>query len=334
MDVTTANRAVTQGRYGGPEVLTLTHRPVPRPGPGQVLVRVHAASVNARDWHVMRGEPRLARLMDRTVFARRGPRVATRGTDLAGVVEAVGAGVTRWQPGDEVFGEGTGTFADHALAADDQLAALPAGLSFEHAAALPLAAVTALLCVEEARPATRGTILVNGASGGVGTFALQIAKHLQLHVTAVVSPRHVDLVRSLGADDVVDYTSTDFTQTGRAYDAVVDLVGNRRLRDLGRAVRPGGRLVLSGGGRPGEGRTVGPLRLLLGAAAAARFTSYDVVAPRAVPDTHSLERVAALVAAGTVRPVIDRVVTLEDVPAALHHVETVHPQGKVVVSVR
>lgn len=327
-------RAVTQTLYGGPEVLELIHRPVPRPGAGQVLVRVRAASVNARDWHVMRGEPRLARLMDRSVFARRGPRVATRGTDLAGVVEAVGEGVTRWQPGDRVFGEGEGTFADHAIAADDQLAALPVGVSFEDGATLPLAGVTALLCVEQAQVGERDALVVNGASGGVGTFAIQVATAMGVRVTAVVSTRNVATARSLGADDVLDYTSTDFTRAGRSYDAVVDLVGNRRLRDLGRAVRPGGRLVLSGGGRPGEGRTVGPLWLLLGAAALARFQPYEVATPRAVPDRRSLERVAALVAAGTVRPVIDRIVSLEEVPDAMHHVERVHPQGKVVISVR
>jgi NADPH:quinone reductase-like Zn-dependent oxidoreductase len=162
-------RALTQARYGGPEVLQLTRQPRPRPGEGQVLVRVHAASVNARDWHVMRGEPRLARLMDRTMFAAPRPRIATRGTDLAGVVEAVGTGVTAWQPGDAVFGEGIGTFANYAVASAEQLAALPAGTSFQEAAALPLAATTAQLCLDEAALEPGGSVLINGASGGVGT---------------------------------------------------------------------------------------------------------------------------------------------------------------------
>ena len=245
-------------------MLRLAQLPRPRPGQGQVVVRVHAASVNARDWHVMRGEPRVARLMDRTVFAARRPRIATRGTDLAGVVEAVGNGVTAWQPGDAVFGEGIGTFADYAVASAEQLAAVPAGTSFQEAAALPLAATTALLCLERARLEPGGSVLVNGASGGVGTFAVQAAKTRGLHVTAVVSTRNVALVRSLGADAVIDYTTTDFTRTGHTYDAVVDLVGNRRLHDLRRSVRPGGSLVLSGGGSPGNGRLVGPLRLLIG----------------------------------------------------------------------
>ena len=205
-------RAVTQSRYGGPEVLELTRLPRPGPGPAQVLVRVHAASVNARDWHVMRGEPRLARFMDRTVFATRRPRLATRGTDLAGIVAAVGADVTLWKPGDAVFGEGIGTFAEYALASADQLAAVPGGMPFAQAATLPLAATTALLCLDEAGLMPGGEVLINGASGGVGTFAVQLAKVMGLNVTAVVSTRNVPLVRSLGADEVVDYTVTDFTR--------------------------------------------------------------------------------------------------------------------------
>lgn len=329
---TATGRAVTQARYGGPEVLEVTRQPRSQPGPGQVLVRVHAASVNARDWHVMRGEPRLARLMDRTVFARRGPRIATRGTDLAGVVEAVGDGVSRWKPGDVVFGEGIGTFAEYALASADQLAALPAGTPFDQAAALPLAASTALLCLDETRLGPGGGVLINGASGGVGTFAVQAAKAKGLHVTAVVSRRNVPLARLVGADEVVVYTATDFTRTGRTYDAVVDLVGNRRLRDLRRAVRPGGRLVLSGGGRPGEGRLVGPLRLLMGAIAVARFQPFEVTVPQTVPTTATLERVADLLASDALSPVIDRTFALEETAAALRYVETDHARAKVVIT--
>ncbi len=329
----TTGRAVTQSRYGGPEVLELTRLPRPGPGPGQVLVRVHAASVNARDWHVMRGEPRLARLMDRTVFAARRPRLATRGTDLAGVVVAVGADVTRWKPGDAVFGEGIGTFAEYALASADQLAAVPAGTPLVQAATLPLAATTALLCLDEAGLTPGGDVLVNGASGGVGTFAVQLAKVMGLHVTAVVSTRNVPLARSLGADEVVDYTVTDFTRTGRAYGAVVDLVGNRRLRELRRAVRPGGRLVLSGGGTSGSGRIVGPLRLLVGAKAAARFLPFEVVVPQAVPTTATLERTASLIASGQVTSLIDRTFSLEEAADAVRYLETEHARAKVVITV-
>jgi NADPH:quinone reductase-like Zn-dependent oxidoreductase len=326
-------RAITQSRYGEPEMLELARQPRPEPGPGQVLVRVHAASVNARDWHVMRGEPRLARLMDRTVFARRRPRVATRGTDLAGVVAAVSDDVTRWKPGDAVFGEGVGTFADYAVASADQLAEIPDGTLFDQAAVLPLAANTALLCLDETRAEPGGAILVNGASGGVGTFAVQAAKAMGLHVTAVVSPRNVPLAQSLGADEVVDYTVTDFTRTDRRYDAVVDLVGNRRLRELRRAVRPGGRLVLSGGGTSEEGRIVGPLRLLIGAMAVARFQPFEVVVPESVPKADTLERIADLVATGQLRPVVDRTFALEETAAAVRYVETEHARAKVVTTV-
>ncbi|HYN92947.1 MAG TPA: NAD(P)-dependent alcohol dehydrogenase [Pilimelia sp.] len=326
------SRAVTQTRYGGPEVLRLLDQPPPAPGAGEVLVRVHAASVNARDWHVMRGEPRLARLMDRTVFARRGPRVPVRGTDLAGVVATIGAGVTRWAPGDAVYGEGVGTFADYAVAAATQLAALPDGMRFEDAAALPLAATTALLCLDETGLSEGATVLINGASGGVGTMAVQAAKARGFDVSAVVSTRNVAMVESLGADTVIDYTTTDFTRTGRTWDAVVDLVGNHRLRDLRRTVRPEGRLVLSGGGNSGEGRVLGPLKLLAGATALARFQPFQVRAPRAVPSTEMLERVARMVADGRLRPVVDTTFALPDVPAAVRYMETAHTRGKVVIT--
>jgi NADPH:quinone reductase-like Zn-dependent oxidoreductase len=288
--------------------------------------------VNARDWHVMRGEPRVARLMDRTLFGRRGPRVAVRGTDFAGVVEAVGTDVTAWQPGDVVFGEGVGTFAERAIASADQVATVPAGTTFEQAAALPLAASTALLCLDETGLEAGGRVLINGASGGVGTFAIQAAKATGLHVTAVVSTRNVELVESLGADEVVDYTKTDFTRSGRAWDAVVDLVGNHRLRDLRRVVRPGGRLILSGGGNSGEGRVLGPMKLLAGALALARFQPFEVHAPQSVPTTAVLERVAAMVTSGRLLPMVDRTFVLDDAAAAVRHVEVQHTSGKVVIT--
>ena len=235
--------------------------------------------------------------------------------------------------GDAVFGEGTGTFAEYAVAAADQVAALPAGVSFEEAAAAPLAATTALLCLEEAGVAEGGTVLVNGASGGVGTFALQAAKARGLRVTAVVSPRNVELAASLGADEVIDYTVTDFTRTGHSYDAVVDLVGNRSLRDLRPTVRPGGRLVLSGGGTSGEGRLVGPVRLLVGRMAVARFQPFQIRVPQSRPTTQTLERVRRLVETGAVRPVVDRTFPLDDVAAAIRYLEAEHARAKVVITV-
>jgi NADPH:quinone reductase-like Zn-dependent oxidoreductase len=326
-------RAVTQRRYGGPEVLELTRQPAPAPAAGEVRVRVHAASLNARDWHVMRGEPRLARLLDRTVFGPRAPRDNVRGTDLAGVIDAVGDGVTRYAIGDAVFGEGVGTFADYALASEGQIAGLPAGVSFAEAAALPLAASTALLCLDEAGLEPGDTVLINGASGGVGTFAVQAAKALGAHVTAVVSSRNVEHAESLGADEVSDYTVADFTATGRSYDAVVDLVGNRSLRELRTTVRPGGRLVLSGGGTSGEGRIVGPMRLLVGATAVARFQPFEIRVPQSVPTSAMLGRVLELVEAGTMRPVVDRTFPLEAVSSAFDHMEREHARAKVVITV-
>jgi NADPH:quinone reductase-like Zn-dependent oxidoreductase len=328
-----AGRAVRQLRYGGPEVLEVTRQLAPTPTSGQVRIRVHAASLNARDWHVMRGEPRIARLMDRSVFGLREPRELVRGTDLSGVVDAVGDGVTRWRVGDPVFGEGPGAFADYALASEDQLAVLPAGVSFAEAACLPLAASTALLCLKEAGLGEGGSVLVNGASGGVGTFAVQAAKAMGLQVTAVVSPRNVDLVESLGAGEVIDYTVSDFTRTGQTYDAVVDLVGNRTLRELRRTVRPGGRLVLSGGGVAGQGRIVGPMRLLIRAMAAARFQPFETRVAQSVPTADGLHDVAELVEAGSMRPVVDRTFALEDVPEAIRYMEGAHARAKVVITV-
>ena len=232
-----------------------------------------------------------------------------------------------------MFGEGTGTFAEYAVAAADQVAAVPAGVSFAEAAAAPLAASTALLCLEEAGVAEGGTVLVNGASGGVGTFALQAAKARGWRVTAVVSSRNVELAASLGADEVVDYTVTDFTRTGHSYDAVVDLVGNRSLRELRPTVRPGGRLVLSGGGTSGEGRLVGPVRLLAGAMAVARFQPFQIRVPQSRPTTQTLERVRRLVETGAVRPVVDRTFPLDDVAAAIRYLEVEHARAKVVITV-
>lgn len=326
------SRAVAQRVYGPPQVLEMRNIPTPSPGPGEVLVRVRAASINARDWHLMRGEPRLARLLDRRSFGLRGPRVAIRGTDLAGTVEAIGEGVARWRVGDEVFGEGTATLADHAVVPADQLVAIPHGLGFGEAAALPLAASTALTCLDAADPAPGASILLNGASGGVGTFAIQMAKAMGLQVTAVVSARNSALASSLGADRVVDYTRADFTLEGVQYDVVVDLVGNRSLRALRRASRPGGALVLSGGGVSGTGRVLGPLRLLTWGQLYGGLRGVRVLVPQARPDAAVLARVAELVAAQQVAPVIDRRFPLEYAADAIRYMENDHTSGKVVIT--
>lgn len=322
--------AVVQATYGSPAALSLARVPRPTPAPGEVLVEVHAASVNARDWHIMRGEPRLARLLDPATFGRRGPRVPTRGTDLAGVVVAVGEGAG-WQPGDRVFGEGTATFARHAVARADQLAAIPAGIGFEAAAAVPLAATTAALGVDAADPATGSSILINGASGGVGSFAIQLAKAKGLHVTAVVSSRNLAQARGLGADQVIDYT-TDSVCGENRYDVVLDLVGNLSLRELRSLLNPGGALVLSGGGVSGRGRVVGPLKLLVWAQLYSRFSGLRLFVPRAVPDTEVLQHLAGLIEAGQVTAVIDRRFDLEHAPEAIEYLEREHARAKVVIT--
>ncbi len=323
---------MTQTVYGSPAALALSQVPRPIPDAGEVLVEVHAASVNARDWHIMRGEPRLARLLDPTIFGRRGPRVPTRGTDLAGVVQAVGAGVDHWKAGDKVFGEGIGTFASHAVARADQLAAIPGGTDFEDAAAVPLAATTASLCINAADPTPGSSILINGASGGVGTFAIQLAKARGLHVTAVVSTRNLAQAEDLGADRVIDYTTASVIGDD-TYDVVVDLVGNLTLRELRSLLRPHGALVLSGGGVSGKGRTVGPMKLLIWAQLYARFSGLRLFVPQAAPNTEVLEQLAALIAAGKVTPVIDRRFDLEHAADAIDYLESEHARAKVVITV-
>jgi NADPH:quinone reductase-like Zn-dependent oxidoreductase len=329
-------RALVQRRYGSPDALEITAVPRPHPGPDEVLVRVDASSVNARDWHLMRGEPRVARVLDRRTFSSRGPREPVRGTDFAGTVVEVGprsdpATREACQPGDRVFGEASGTIADYVVVSTGKLARTPEGLPADLAAALPLAAVTALACLEAADTRPGGTILVNGASGGVGTFAVQLAKHRGLHVTAVCSARNADQATHLGADVVLDYRRTDFTRSPERYDVVLDLVGNHRLRDLRRVLEPAGTLVLSGGGVPGEGRLLGPLWLLLRAALLSKVTSTHIRLPQGVPDATSLGEIAALVESGALRPVIDRRFPFDDAAAAIRYLEDEHARAKVVI---
>lgn len=325
-------RALVQDRYGGPDVLAIAEVPRPVPGQGEVLVRVEAASINARDWHIMRGEPRIARLMDRSIFGWRGPRVRVRGTDYAGVIEAVGPGAGEWAVGDRVFGEANATLAEYVAAPVAAMARVPDGTTMEQAAALPLAATTALVCLRTVTPAVGARVLVNGASGGVGTCVLQVARSMGLQTTAVCSARNAEQASALGAQHVIDYAEKDFTTDGEMYDVVIDLVGNRSLRDLRRAVASTGSLVLSGGGVPGEGRLVGPVGLLLRAQLDKRRRGPSVFTPLASPDRDGLDELAELVAAGVLTPAIDRVFGFDDAAAALRYLESEHARGKVVVS--
>jgi NADPH:quinone reductase-like Zn-dependent oxidoreductase len=326
-------KALVQDRYGGPDVLRVAtvRRPVPRRG--QVLVRVEASSVNARDWHVMRGEPRVARLLDRSVFARTAPTVAIRGTDFAGTVVAVGDGVTRWRTGDRIFGEAEAAWAEYLVAAQDAVAAMPDDVTAAEAAVLPLAATTALMCLSAGQLGRGGRLLINGASGGVGTFAVQMGHDMGLQVTAVCSARNADQARLMGAHRVIDYAADDFCATRERYDLVVDLVGNRPVRALRGLLHPTGTLVLSGGGVPGSGRFVGPIGLLARAQLLARTPGPRIVVPQARPTTAGLEEIAGLAGRGAVVPVIDRVFGLDDAAQAMSYVETEHPRGKVVVAV-
>jgi NADPH:quinone reductase-like Zn-dependent oxidoreductase len=327
-------KAIVQDRYGPPDVLELREVDKPVAADSEVLVRVHAAAVNARDWHVMRGDPYIARLLDRSTFGRGGPKVKIRGTDFSGRVEAIGRGVTRVRPGDEVFGEVDGAFAEYVCAPDGLVEPKPTNLTFEQAAALPLAGNTALMGLRDVgRVQPVQQVLVNGASGGVGTFAVQIAKALGGEVTAVCSTRNVDLARSIGADHVIDYTREDFTRNGRRYDVVFDLVGNRSLRAFRRALTPGGTLVLSGGGVSRGGSVIGPIGLIVRGQAMSRFVRHRLLVLTATPSSENLAALREFAESGKIAPVIDRTYPLSDVPEAIRYVEVEHARAKVVVTV-
>lgn len=330
-------KAIAQDRYGPPDVLLLTETDPPEPGADDILVRVHAASVNAYDWHVMRGDPYLARLLSPGMFGLSGPKVRIRGRDFAGRVEAVGANVTRFRTGDEVFGDtgrADGTFAEYTCVPAASAAPKPAALSFEQAAAVPLAASTALRGLRDAGRVREGhRVLVNGASGGVGTFAIQLAKSLGADVTAVCSTRNAELAVSLGADHVVDYTREDFAHGGTRYDVVFDLVANRSLADLRRALTPEGTLVLSGGGVSTGGSLVGPLGLVVKAGLVGPFIDQRVVLLNERLSGDILPALGELIDAATVAPVIDRTYPLAQVPEAIRYVENEHARAKVAITV-
>ncbi|MGX4658013.1 NAD(P)-dependent alcohol dehydrogenase [Micromonospora sp. SCSIO 07396] len=324
-------RAIVQDRYGPPETLTLAEVAVPVPAADEVLVRVEAAALNAYDWHVMRGDPRMARL---TLGPTR-PRARIRGRDVAGRVEAVGVDVRDLRPGDAVFadlGDADGAFAEYVCAPATLVAPRPANLTAPQAAALPLAGVTALQGLRDAGRVGPGQrVLVNGASGGVGTLAVQLARVLGATVTGVCSTRNVELVRSLGCAHVIDYTRADFTRGGR-YDVVFDLVGNRSLGALRRALTPTGTLVLSGGGVYRGGSLLGPVRLLARGRLLAPFVRQRIVVLTATPGREHLDALRAYAEAGQLTPAIDRTYPLAEVPRAIAYLEGEHARAKVVVT--
>lgn len=318
-------RAVVQDRYGPPaDVLRAADVAAPLPGPGEVLVRVRAASVNAADWHLVRGAPVFVRLAS----GLRRPKHPIPGTDVAGVVEAVAAGVTRLRPGDEVLGWCNGAFAEQAVAPEDHFVARPPAITFEQAAAVPLAATTALQGLRDRAGLRAGqSVLVIGASGGVGTFAVQIAKALGAEVTGACSARNVELVRSIGADHVVDYAREDVTAGPARYDVIFQLGGTASPLALRHRLNPGGTLVLSSG----QGRLSG-LDRIAKAALASPFVGRRLVPFLATWKPADLAAVAELLAAGTVVPVVDRTYPLAETPAAVTYVEAGHTRGKVVIT--
>jgi NADPH:quinone reductase-like Zn-dependent oxidoreductase len=327
-------KAIVQDRYGSPEMLELREVDQPVPADNEVLVRVYASSVNALDWHFMRGDPYLAR----PSLGIRGPKIRIRGRDFAGRVEAVGRNVQRLRPGDEVFGEADGAFAEYVCAPADMVEPKPANLTFEQAAAIPLAGNTALMGLRDlARVQPGQQVLINGASGGVGTFAVQIARSFGADVTGVCSTRNVDLVRSIGADHVIDYTKEDFTSNERRYDVVFDLVGNRSLSEFRRALTPAGTLILSGGGVSGAGvsggvTVFGPLGLILKGQLLSRFVRHRLLVYTATPSKENFATLRELAESGTVTPVIDRTYPLSKVPEAIRYVEEEHARAKVVIT--
>jgi NADPH:quinone reductase-like Zn-dependent oxidoreductase len=315
-------KAFIYERYGPPETLRMAEVDKPAPDADEVLVKVLAASVNAADWHLLRGKP----LFSRATLGLLRPKHQILGVDLAGQVEAVGSGVTRFKPGDQVYANlldhGYGGFAEYVAVPVNVMALKPANLSFEEAAAVPMAAVTALQGLGhhgELQPTHK--VLINGASGGVGTFAVQLAKAYGTEVTAVTSTRNLDLVGSLGADQVIDYSTTDFVKTGRHYDRILDTVGNRSVADLRGALGEGGKAAVTG---------FTSVAKLLGVSLRGGKAIAQVQAHVTAKD---LELLSQLIEAGTVRPQIDRRYRFAEIPAAIAYLEQGHAKAKVVVEV-
>ena len=319
-------KAIVCTQYGSPDILRLKEVEKPAPKDDEVLVTIHAASANPLDWHLMRGSPFLARLGG----GLRRPKDPRLGVDIAGRVEAVGNNLTQFRPGNEVFGTVKGGFAEYACAREDRLALKPGNISFEEAAAAPVVAFTALQGLRDKGKIQPGQkVLVNGASGGVGTFAVQIAKSFETEVTGVCSTRNLDMVRSIGADHVIDYTREDFTKNGQRYDLIYDAVGNRSVSDYKRALRPQGICVIAGFSTLSRlfGHVVlGPLLSMTG-------NKKIGLMGLAKPNQKDLVFVKELLEAGKVIPVIDRRYPLSETAEAIRYLEGRHARGKVVITV-
>jgi NADPH:quinone reductase-like Zn-dependent oxidoreductase len=320
-------KAIVQDRYGSPDVLRLRDVDKPVVKDGEVLVRVHAAAVNIGDWHLLRGIPYIMRM----AFGLLKPRRKIPGLDLAGQVEAVGADVRQFAPGDEVFGWCKGAFAEYACAAESNLLPKPANLTFEQAAVVGDSAFTALDAVRDQGKVQPGQrVLINGASGGVGTFAVQIAKSFGANVTGVCSTRNGEMVRSIGADEVIDYTNEDFTRTGQRYDVILDLIGTRSMADCRRALNPRGTYVLVGASDLGRWFGLGRQLKVLLLSPVVRHRMRVFIAAHNRDDLAVLKD---LVESGKLAPVIDRRYALRDVPDALRYQGDGHAKGKIVIAV-
>ena len=325
----TTMKAIVRERYGSPDVLELKDIEKPVVDDDSVLVRVRAASINAYDWHMMRGSPYLVRM----VAGLRKPKSSGMGVDVAGQVEAVGKNVTQFRPGDEVFGSRSGSLAEYVRGTSQSfLVPKPSGLTFEQAAAVPMAATTALQGLRDKGHIKPGqSVLINGASGGVGTFAVQIAKALGAHVTAVCSTGNVEQARSLGADEVIDYTKDDFTQSGRRYDLILDVAASGSLSSRRRVLEPNG--ILVGVGAADGGRMTSILAGLLETAVLSRFGNQKMPFFLAKNSKDDLLVLTELIEAGKVRPVIDRTYPLNKTAEAIRYLETGHARAKVVITV-
>ncbi|HEX4826193.1 MAG TPA: NAD(P)-dependent alcohol dehydrogenase [Candidatus Polarisedimenticolaceae bacterium] len=322
-------KAIVYCDYGTSEVLRLEEVEKPVLAEGRVLVRVRAASVNPLDWHFMRGTPYLMRMGT----GLRRPKDTRLGVDFAGTVEAVGSKVTRFKPGDSVFGGADGAFGEYVSVREaGAIAKVPDGVSFEQAAAVPIAGLTALQGLRRGGAKAGEKVLVNGASGGVGTFAVQLAKVLGCNVTGVCSTRNLEMVRGLGADRTIDYTKEDFTAGTERYDLVLDNVGNRSLSECRRVLAPEGRYFLIGGGGPNASPVIGPFGRLLHTAIVKPFVSQRLEFFIAKLDAKDLEEIAELIRSGKVTPVIDRRYPLAELSAAIAYLEQGHARGKVIIT--
>ena len=328
-------KAVVYTNYGSPDVLEIRDVKKPVPNDDQILIKVRAAAVNPLDWHFMEGTPYIMRAMGVGLRKPKDPRL---GVDYAGTVEAVGknpAAAGRFKPGDEVFGGKTGAFAEYVCARADRAIALkPANITFEQAASVPIAAITALQALRDKGKVQAGQkVLINGASGGVGTFAVQIAKSFGADVTGVCSTRNLDLVRSLGADHVIDYTKEDFTKGDERYDVILDNVGTQPLSGFRHALQPKGICVMIGAGGPNDGGLIGPMGRPIVALLMSPFISQKMGMMMAELNKEDLTILGDLMQSGKVKPVIDRTYPLSQIAEAMRYLEAGHARGKVIITV-